>query len=411
MIVPGIQLGIIEGGDDKDPSPNMDGAVRVRILSEMGPRVKTEHLAFSKPLYPPNQAQGAVNSPPLDKGSLVLALSTPTVNGAEGSNFTTIIGHIQSVADDNGNLPGSEQNPISKTITTLRSETKDVRLPPSIRETVRGGIKVREAVEKNQDFALKYYNGIPSHGAIYPLAGIPLPGINNIPTAKQNYGDILTPNIAALLPGSVMSLGKMFSLFSGTMLNGIFDSLPRELRGSLESLTFLIQNFESNEMGTFSTAGKVNEDVFMSNAVKVLSGQSNLYGLTNSMMRLQMDTTLHGLDKLDPVSLAVGAVFGQVNKQYDAYGNVLETVLPDAVALLVQAFGGILSNATSLPGADGSSSLFGDTSDTVDQCMARVPMEVEQSRRQLVSNLAELPESTRVNSYMKKFINGGTAIG
>jgi len=365
-IIPEIQLGIIEGGDDSDPSPNRDGAVRVRILSQMGPGVKKEHLAFSKPMYSPHQGNGVLNSPPLDKGSLVLAMNLPTTIGMQGSNFTTIIGHIQSIADNGGSLAGSQQNPVGQIITKLRSETKNVRLPPNIRETTKNGARIRQSVEKGQDFSLKVFNNIPSHGAIYPMAGIPLPELNNIATALQSYGDILTPSIASQLPGLQMSLGKMFSLFTGTMLNKILDSLPREIGGALESMSNLIQNFESSEMGRFATAGKVHEETFMNNALSMLSGHTNLGGLIDGMMRLQMDTSLHGLDKFDPVTIAVNSAFGGINKKYDAYGNVLESIVPDAIGLLIQAFGGILSSSSSLPSADGQSSLFGVTSDAVD---------------------------------------------
>lgn len=410
-IIPEIQLGIIEGGDDSDPSPNRDGAVRVRILSEMGPGVKKEHLAFSKPMYPPHQGHGTLNSPPLDKGSLVLALNLPTTVGSQGSNFTTIIGHVQSIADNGGSLAGSQQNPVGQVISKLRSETKNVRLPPNIRETTKDGARIREAVEKDQDFALKVFNGIPSHGAIYPMAGIPLPELNNLATALQSYGNILTPSISSQLPGLQMSLGKMFSLFSGSMLNKILGSLPREIGIAFQSMSYLIQGFESSETGRFATAGKVHEETFMNNALTMLSGHSNLGGLIDGMMRLQMDTSLHGLDKFDPVTIAVNSAFGGINKQYDAYGNIVGTSIPDAIGLLIKLFSGLLTSSSFLPSADGQSSLFGVTSDAVEASMTRVPTEVEQARRQLITNLAQLPESTRVNSYMNKFINGGKVIG
>lgn len=409
-VIPNIQLGIVEGGDDSDPSPNRDGAVRVRILSEMGPGVKKEHLAFSKPMYSPHQGHGILNSPPLDKGALVLAMNLPTTVGSEGSNFTTIIGHIQSIADNGGSLAGSQQNPVGQVISKLRSETKNVRLPPNIRETMRNGARIRQAVEKNQDFALKVFDGIPSHGAIYPMAGIPLPELNNLATARQQYGNILTSSIASQLPGLQMSLGRMFSLFTNTMLNRIFDSLPRELRVAFETMTNLIQTFEGNEMGRFATAGKVHEETFINNAISVLSGNTNLGGLIDGMMRLQMDTSLHGLDKFDPVTLAITTAFGGINRKYDAYGNILEDVIPDAVSLIIQAFSGILGSAFSLPSADGSLSLFGFTSQAVDESMTRMPTQIEQARRRQVTNLAQLPESVRVNTYMRKFINGGPAL-
>jgi len=129
--------------------------------------------------------------------------------------------------------------------------------------------------------------------------------------------------------------------------NEIFNNMPREMSLALTNILSLIQNVEYGTNSTFATIGRVNQDVYIQNAIELFSDTSkinNMRDLYGIFRRLQTDTTLFGLDQLEDYVQEVETLFGNISQAIDYDGNTKNSSGQDvlsAITSFASAFGGL----------------------------------------------------------------------
>ena len=325
--------GICVGGHDADPDPNQNGLCRVYLPQCHGDNVKEGDLGFSVTIMPPNQAGASQFNGVVDPGQALLCFKS----GPPGDTTLICLGSIPT-NKQNGGMPGG------KNLSNLSAPTKacgtevNVNIPPNVTETTSGGTRIRQINEKGQKHKHDLLKGIPSHGASYNLAGMPLKQINSVSTATQAFSNILTGSMLSGLPGANFSVGSILSSLTSSVADELLSSLPPELAQGMQSMFNLMQSMEVSEGGGFATAGKVDPTTYLNNAVSLLKGNQSLGEVISNMQRLQYDTSLFGLDKLASTPFTIPTAFGDISMSLSATGAVQITT-PDAVPRPETGFG------------------------------------------------------------------------
>ena len=208
-----------------------------------------------------------------------------------------------------------------------------------------------------------------------------------------------------------MSLGALFDNMPEQLKKELFKSIPPEIGGAINSMSNLLRSVEIVEGGGFSTAAKINPDVFFSNAANLLSDVRDLASLTETMQRLQFDTSLYGLDKLPPVDfLMSGGPFGDIPMQIDALGNITSLV-PEPVQKLADAFGSLMGDKSGgFPGVFPDSNMFGKSSGVLNEMFNRLPTsELTKAVTQMQNNVAPgTKQRTNTTEVLKTAMTAGT---
>ena len=190
--------------------------MKVFIPGMHGKDVKFEHLAFSTMQKSPSKSSQTTFEGTLDPGSVVF------VRKDTGSNQCHIIGTGNEIYDPSARVPGNIDLLQIPAIQQALRRTIDIRIPPQIKESTVGGVKVRQTQEKGQLHNHALLAGIPANGAIYSLSGAICPQVKGIATAAQAAANILSPALASLIPGASVSLGNILgSLSTGNVLGGL----------------------------------------------------------------------------------------------------------------------------------------------------------------------------------------------
>jgi hypothetical protein len=291
-----ITVGIIAGGDINDPASDHSCNQKVILPLVHNPDgVKPEHLAFSTLAQSP-QKQSQTSFPGvLDPGSLVYVMKRP------GDNQVVILGVANDLHNTENRTPGNIDLLGHSFFKDLMKKTIKVNIPPDIEEGEDRGAKVRKIKEKDQEWSHDLLKGLPTHGALFSLAGFRLPEVKDVPTAKTHHNEILTEDMLKNLPGQVMSLGKMFKgLFGNKGMSGAaMGGLSPQMQNAVQSFGNLSQTMEDNEYGSFGVSGRVDANTYMNNAVSLISQVTTVDDLVTVMNRLQYDETLFGQENLD----------------------------------------------------------------------------------------------------------------
>jgi hypothetical protein len=377
--------GICVGGHDADPDPNQNGLCRVYLPQVHGDNVKEGDLGFSVVVMPPNQAGATQFNGVVDPGQALLCMK----NGPPGDSTLIVLGSIPT-NKQSGAQPGG------KNLCELNAPKKagatelNISIPPNVKETMSGGTRIRQINEKGQKHKHDLLRGIPSHGASYNLAGMPLKQINSVSTATQSFSNILTGSMLSGLPGANFSVGSILSSLTSSVADELLSSLSPELAQGIQSMFNLMQSMEVSEGGGFATAGKVDPTTYLANAVSLLKGNQSLGEIITNMQRLQYDTSLFGLDKLASTPFTIPTAFGDISMDLSATGAIKITT-PEAVQKSIDAFGSLMSSGAGFPGAS-LGNMFGNSSKVMSDMFNRLP-----------------PESQTVaKSMMEKVIAPGT---
>lgn len=212
----GTLVGIVVGGDINDPPSDQSCNMKIFIPGMHGKDVKFEHLAFSTMQKSPSKSSQSTFEGTLDPGSCVF------VRKDTGSNQCHIIGTGNEIYDPEARTPGNMDLLQIPAVQEALNKTIDVRIPPQIKETMSGGVKVRQKEEKGQLHKHALMAGLPANGAIYNLSGAICPQVKGVATASQAAAMILSPALASMIPGASVSLGNILgSLTGGNVLGGL----------------------------------------------------------------------------------------------------------------------------------------------------------------------------------------------
>jgi hypothetical protein len=374
-------IGVCVGGHDADPDPNQNGLVRVYLPQLHGNNVKKENLGFSTVVMPPNQAGASQFNGVVDTGQNLLCMKS----GPPGDSTLIVLGSLPTNRQDGG-IPGNKNlNTFLTALTDAFSTELNVNIPPNVKETTSGGTRIRQINEKGQRHKHDLLKGIPSHGASYNLAGMPLKQVTNVSTATQSFSNILTGSMLSALPGSNFSVGNILSSLTSSVLDELLSSLPPELAQGMQNMFNLMQTMEVSEGGGFATAGKVDSTTYLANAVSLLKGNQSLGEVISNLQRLQYDTSLFGLDKLASTPFTIPTAFGNITMNLSATGAIqIET--PEAVQKAIDAFSGLMSSGAGFPGAS-LGNMFGGSSGVMSDMFNRLPSDKQTIAKSMMENV------------------------
>ena len=209
-----IDIFIVDNLADDNPQ-RQDGTMRLRNVRTMQKDgVPTEDLLFSPAMYTPSQF-GQQSSPGrLDPGTPVYAIKIP------GQNQAIVLGQAQTQKKSGSGSGGGGSDLMSQYSQTF-SNKLPINVPPDIQEsTDADGVKIRKIKEKGEQHSFDKLDGLPSHGALFPMAGYRLPELPNVPTAKQQNTGMLNNQMMEQMMGQIMSMSQMFQGLMGNRGGG-----------------------------------------------------------------------------------------------------------------------------------------------------------------------------------------------
>jgi hypothetical protein len=290
-----IELGVIaSGGDpqgDGDHPKDHSGNQKVILPSTMDPEgVKQEHLAFSPLMHSPTALGQQSFQGVMDPGALVYFLKYPGQSGG------VILGQANDIVNyDKGSQGGGKNLLGAQYFQELFDRETGVNIPPDIEETVEKGAKVKKIKEKGKKHKHSLLKGTPSHGSMFETTGYKLPEVTNVPTAKQQFSNLLTGDMMNNLPGSVMSLGGMFQGLMGNMGGGgaaggaqgqqglqtslsynrmdqIQENLSPQMQDALTSIATMSQGLDANSThSAFTTMFRVHDETILAIHLLILA--------------------------------------------------------------------------------------------------------------------------------------------
>jgi hypothetical protein len=217
-----------------------------------------------------------------------------------------------------------------------------VNSPPSVSEAVVGGALIRQLSNKGQ-WNHGLTKGLPTSLGLFNLAGIVMPQVKNVATAIQSMTSMPTVSAFANLPGIAMSIGGLLStiLNSKTYSKSLSKSMTPNILESFLSMSYLLQSIEQRESAGFMAGTRVNQDVYVNNAVALLGQAAGVGDIVNVFQRLQYDTSIMGLDTLASV---VTPIITQNGTSYQSYSPTGQSILytPQAVAQAAKSISSIL---------------------------------------------------------------------
>jgi hypothetical protein len=376
-----ILVGYVIAGHGDKADPNQLGLSKIGLIQRHGLGVKEEHLGYSQMLMPPNQSGATEFNGVPDLGQAVVCLKS----GPPGASDLLILGCLpeyQLPGGQAGNRDVKQSVPI---YANAVKEAIEVLIPPQIREVIRDGARIREIVEKGQKHKHELLKGIPSHGAIYSLAGVSQKQLTNISTATQAFSNILTSSMMSALPGNVFSIGNLLNSLTSSALDELLSSMPPAIALGTQSLFNLMQTIETVESGGFNTMGKVDPATYIANAVNLLKGNQSLGEVVSNLQRMQVDTSLFGVEKLGNATFDIPTAFGVTKMILSPTGEIINE-LPDAVQKGIEAFNTLMTSGIGFPNGT-LSNMFGDSASVMSSLFDRLPPEKQTNAKNMMEGV------------------------
>ena len=147
------------------------------------------------------------------------------------------------------------QSLVSGKVSQLRKSKWEVNVAPDIEEGEERGAKIRKIKEKGKQHSLAELDGLPSHGALFDMAGFRLPEMKKIPTAKKHGSKMMDQDMINQLLGQVQSMGGM--------LKGL---MGKGGGGKQSGMTGILNMSTANNTSTMGTRTLGNTTIFLSYA-------------------------------------------------------------------------------------------------------------------------------------------------
>ena len=359
--------GIVVGGGEDDPAPDQSNGLRVYFPSIHGKDVNIKHLAFSPRLLGPDRQSMQSFSGGLDYGSLVVAYKDT------GSNQCQILGLANDMNNRESSIAGNSNLLfLAPQIAAQFTRQMGINRPPKTQRSSEGGAEVYKIQEQGPHFH-DLLKGLPTHGALFPMAGIPIDPVSAIRTAIAAASSIPSAGLLNSLPGIVMSLGTLANIILSNRNNNkkLKKSVPRDTLNAFISMSTLIQSMEQGEGAGFLSGGRVDEEIYVENAIELISQTNNVSDLMTVMTRLQSDETLFGMEKYGPTVGEQDSPFGTIQQSITPSGRQA-TITPATVAAGFSALSSLMSGS-GFPSAIPGQNMFGESSGTILNMMQRIP--------------------------------------
>lgn len=427
---------VVDPKGDETHNSNMS----TRSLNH-GPDVNNEDLGFWGSAINPTQSGQQQFPGGMDPGSMVYVLK------GLGQNGGIILGLANAMRSGNGQTSASGgQDLMSGVISELINQSINVNIPPNITESTERGAKVRTIQEKGQQHSLGLLDGLPNHGALFNMSGFRLPGLPNVPTARQTNDQMMTQDIMGQLQGQIMSLGQ---LFQGLMQNGsgggtggpsmaqagglgdgnsywqdILSNLTPNMSAALTSLSNLIQSHETDNGVGYVTGNVVHYGIYLENATQLLGQVQTMGDLMSVLQQLQFDTSIMGHEALDNVVIQIENAWGTALQEVDYNGTITvsyanaNTQMNFANSMTSSSYSSGASSAPPPSSGSGSGSgsgssasnmfgtIFGTASQTIQDMWKRLAMSQEQSATQMHQKLTQQQDAQTQSQVNKDTIQG-----
>lgn len=372
----GATVCIVTGGDNKRQDPGQSNKCQMTDPLRHGNNIDATQYPFVPIMSGCNQRDLETNVPPPEPGSCIVTLP------ATGDPSSRMAAFVIKDQNKTGASAGNFDLTNLRNVTEAFGRQTGKLVSNGFKSGSRNGAEIREPKD-GQQWMHSLTRGLPTHAATWPLAGTVLPNRKNIETAIEQFSNIMSPSMVSKMPGSFMSMGDLFSGLTRSQKRQIQNSMPPDVYQAFESTSTLMQ---SGDSGSYSTGGRVNPEVFVANAIDLLTQVTNPADLEHVLHRLQYDTDLYGLDELPPTEIETEGAFGTFKQKIDANGNISNEI-PEAVQKLIEAFSGMLSSASSAPSAGANENLFGEAAKTMTDMLGRVEPSVQKFRQQMLEEL------------------------
>lgn len=357
-----IAYNVISGGHYYDPAPDQSGTARAVDPLRHGSQVDQTQMPFVTMLRTPTQSALEETPFPPEPGAIV-AVSYNTGDPTSRA----VIGQPNEL-NNSQSVPGNSvaMGQVLQAIIKLVNKNR----PGKYREENDKGADVRE-IQNLGEWLHNLTKGLPTHAALFPLAGQVLPAIKQIDTAIKQFASILGQGAIGSLPGSQMNLSSLFNKMNKQQKDKIKENMSPELADALDSIMTLLTEGESS--GTYITSNRIDEETFTENAIEMLSQCTNLNDLISCLDRLRYDESLHGLDKLGEVEIRANSAYGEVVFTADKNGNLKQNQQnAQQILSVIQQFVGLLGSVQA--GGQGKQ-MFGDEARKVVDAVGRLPPE------------------------------------
>ena len=372
------QVGVITDQKAEDHSSNQGAFAAL----DWGDNVNIEDSSLSSLLNSPTAFMQQAFSGGLDPGTPVIMLKQAGELGG------IILGQSNTVRKGGeGTGGGGKSLGGAQKVSQLVNTKRDINIAPDVKETEVDGVKIRQINEKGKQHSLDLLDGLPIHGALFDMAGFRLPDIAKVPTAKQTNDGMMSVQNLQQMMGQIMSLGQMIQGLAGnkggggggggygaggtggvgsggnsvsyetytppgantgagggeyggglgsniisaveappgTHLYEIMEGLTPPMKAAVNSLSILLQGYESQDGVAFFTGGAVHEETYLQNARELLGQVQTLDDLMYVMSRLQWDKSLHGSENLSNVVNEIQTAWGTAIQEIDVNGNIVLT--------------------------------------------------------------------------------------
>lgn len=368
---------VVIGGEKGDTSSLQLGLKAVNPLIHSSKNYKDEDLPFILNNTPATQEALECTPNPPEPGTCVV------VDGVLGEPSTkTVVAQfpqIPRMATEAGNndlhewLRRAFQKPVGKNRPTSFVQKEE-------RKAV-----VRAIDNERGEWKHDLVKGIRTDAAFSTLAGQILPQVKKVDTAIQKFLSIPTASMLSNLPGSFMSLSSMLSKLTSKQKKNATGNLPDTVLMAFESIQNLLTDGEIDN--SYITDGRVHEETFIENAIALLSQVTTIHDLITVLDRLRYDTTLHGLDKLEPVEFRTNTAYGEIVMTLDVLGNLVmdansQNIISSATSTLTGSMGSALAG-------DPTKSLFGDGAENMAAAFSRLAGAGEEFRNKLVRDVVQ----------------------
>ena len=393
------QVGVITDQKAEDHSSNQGAFAAL----DWGDGVNIEDSSLSSLLNSPTAFMQQAFSGGLDPGTPVIMLKQAGELGG------IILGQSNTVRKGNSGTASGKSLGGAQKVEQLVNTKRDINVAPDVKEVEVDGVKVRQIIEKGKQHSLDLLDGLPIHGALFDMAGFRLPDIKKVPTAKQTNDGMMSIQNLQQMMGQIMSLGQMIQGLAGnkggggggggygagglggvgsggntisyesytppganigaggleyggglgnniisaveaapgTHLYEIMDGLSPSMKNAVNSLSILLQGYESQDGVAFLTGDVVHEDTYLQNARELLQQVQTLDDLMYVLSRLQWDKSLWGTEKLANVVNEIHTAWGVALQEIDVNGNIVITYGSEDANLEMEFANNMTSNTGS----------------------------------------------------------------
>lgn len=381
---------IVVGGHKKHPDPDQGNKFQTTNPLTHGPNINPRDYPYTMIVGQCTQAALETQDPPPEPGSCVIKL--PVMGSPSSAVGIGVLKDKNMGSASAGNMNNMSFPGIAQALTA----DVEKKLSKGYETKQEDGAEVRREKD-GSNWNHNMTKGLPTHAALYPLAGTVLQARQQIETAVQQFGNILSSSAQGQMPGSFMSIDSLFNKMTKKQKKRATKKMPKDVLQAFESMLSLMQN---GDAGTSFVGGRVHEETFIENALKLLENAKDVNDIIAILHRLQYDEELFGLDKLADTEIEVETPFGKIKQKIDSKGNVKDDI-PEVVQKAIEAFGQMLTTATSAPGGGSGENMFGEHAKTMADMLGRVAPDVQKFRKEMLEQLNTSADAEK----MKEILN------